>query len=143
MNLDEDQAGRRRRLDRLRRQHVLLLPAPLAVPLRPVLRLRALRPGAQDEARPRRPQPLASWLGTGESLFAGGCCAGCFNNKGDVMVWGCDKSGADAPAPIEFWAGNGPAYPPCLKNKHMANVHLPTPVANPGTGSPAAAEMTR
>lgn len=113
----------------------------------PCLPCCGIGPCAQAPKFKRDPADPNRWLGTGESIFAGGCCTACFHNKGDVWVWSPEKSGANESTPSEFWAGNGPAYPPCLHNKHMGNAYLTkssqAAVKNPASGGPAAVEMAR
>jgi len=70
----------------------------------------------RDSADPNK------WVGTGDSLFAGGFCKGMMHNKGDVILWGEGKNSAmSLDQPSEFHPGNSPAYPPCLQGVHMAN----------------------
>ena len=73
------------------------------------------------------------WVGTGDSLMAGGCCKGMMHNNGDIVKFGTDEQG-----PYSIWqAGNSMAYPPCFHGKEIIIVRAPK------GGSPQAAEMER
>lgn len=68
-----------------------------------------------------------------KSVFAGGCCAGMMNNKGDVIEF---KDGH-----WEYFAGPSMANPPCLQNTTVAEVK---PVSGyPSAGAPDSAKMQR
>jgi len=64
------------------------------------------------------------WVGTGESLCAGGCCVPMFHNKGDVIVITDANDGSSAEKPIQFLSGSSPSYPPCLWNMHVADAYV-------------------
>ena len=73
------------------------------------------------------------YVGTGDSILAGGCCKGQMHNKGDQIKLVDGK--------LEFWAGSGSmAYPPCFWGKKIAEFSAPAP-----TGAPVATpeEMQR
>ena len=53
------------------------------------------------------------FVADGKSVFAGGCCAGMFNNKGDIFEY---KDGNWV-----YFAGPSMANPPCLWNTDVAD----------------------
>ena len=58
------------------------------------------------------------WVGTGDSILAGGCCVALCHNKGDIIEIKSGKNGTEA-----FWtAGKSPAYPPCFQGKTVVSM---------------------
>merc|ERR550514_2253952 len=94
-------------------------------------------PCAQAPKYVRDPADSTKFVGTGDSICAGGCCAVMFHNKGDVIVWSADKPGTKEAA-TQFYAGKSPAYPPCLQGVYMADAYFTTK-----GGVPASNEMER
>lgn len=76
------------------------------------------------------------WVGTGDSLLAGGCCKGMCHNNGDVMT----VSTENGETVVTWKAGTSQAYPPCFQGKEV--VSFTKASWNKG-GAPQATEMER
>jgi hypothetical protein len=77
-----------------------------------------------------------TWVGTGDSLLAGGCCKGMCHNSGDVMT----VSTVDGKTVVTWKAGTSQAYPPCFQGKEVVQMSV-APWAK--GGAPQATEMER
>lgn len=96
-------------------------------------------PLAQKPRFKRDASDPGKWNGTGESLFAGDCCAGMFHNKGDVITWNDEFDGSTKEKAAKFNSGSSPAYPPCLQNTHFGSAYFKPA----GGAAPAGDEMER
>jgi len=91
-----------------------------------------------DESDPTK------WLGSGESVFAGGCCVSQTHNKGDVFIFSPEKDGTTMEKAMEYHTGAAPTAPPCFQNVFLAKGVLVDSTFKYNAGAPVAnAEMVR
>ena len=94
-------------------------------------------PCAQQQVMKKESE--TKWVGTGDSLLAGGCCKGMCHNNGDVFTVSADENGET----VATWkAGHSKAYPPCFQNTEVVQLREARWAKGKG-GSPQAAEMER
>ena len=94
----------------------------------------------EQKPRFKRSPDGTKFIGTGDSLWAGGCCKALFHNKDDVIEWNKDIDGSSKEKATPWIASTTNSnYPPCIRGKTIAAAFFVDKYA----GAPEAEGMDR